>query len=96
MPKKTKREKIIADYRKKLQRVQQLHPSSPVRTNPSSSPPKLINTFSFTARAHTSGPAARSDSETELAYIKHDLAKTLMLAMLAIAGEFALFWFWKG
>lgn len=85
MPKKTKREKIIADYRKKLQRVQQLHQSSSVPTNPSS----------FTARTHTSISAARSDRETELAYIKHDLAKTLMLATLAIAGEVALFWFWK-
>ncbi|MBI5619869.1 hypothetical protein HY950_02820, partial [Candidatus Gottesmanbacteria bacterium] len=36
MPKKTKREKIIADYRKKLQLVQQLHltPSTPTTQSP--------------------------------------------------------------
>lgn len=95
MPKKTKREKIIADYRKKLQRVQQLQESSPASLSPSSSTQAPVNTYRFITRTQTSLQSTGSGTETELVYIKRDLMKTLLLAGLAIGGELALFWFWK-
>ncbi|MEK7129603.1 MAG: hypothetical protein AAB803_01165 [Patescibacteria group bacterium] len=95
MPKKTKREKIIADYRKKLQRVQQLQESSPTSANPSPGIQAPVNTYRFITRTQTSLPASKAAAESELIYIKHDLTKTLLLASLAIGGELALFWFWK-
>ncbi|MCL4359861.1 hypothetical protein M1555_01215 [Patescibacteria group bacterium] len=98
MPKKTKKEKIIAEYRRKLQQVGHTMQSSPVTPSerPLPSKPQETDTglhFRF-RQHHTSAPgvqAAQTDM-TELRSIKLDLLKTCILAGAAVAIEFMLYW----
>lgn len=85
MPKKTRREKIIADYRKKLNRILEAPSQQSVSpyqiTNQHASKQNLADHLTLDA--------------TELSAIKRNIAKTVLLAGLAVAGEIALYWFWK-
>ena len=83
MPKKTKKEKIIADLRRKLQ-DQPAHRSAP--------PQSAVADISYTlpAKKQQAKQEAVNDLE-QLQVMKQDLVKTLILATLAIGIEFALF-----
>jgi len=85
MPKKTRREKIIADYRNKLRLSRDVHPhpvSAPASLQPTRpSLPKQTAAFALDAK--------------EFSAIKGNLIKTVLLATIAIAVEFGLFWWWK-
>ena len=77
MPKKTRREKIIADSRNKLQVVQG-------------------NLYQFNEHSSSSIQVTDQPEQTaELAQIKRDLTKTILLAIAAFTTEVSLFWFWK-
>jgi len=84
MPKKTRREKIIADYRKKLLFIHEAPHPQPVPG-------------SYQLAAHhviKQDPTLALDTR-ELSAIKRDIVKTVLLATIAIAAEVALHWFWK-
>ncbi len=81
MPKKTRREKIIADYRKKLQRL----PEVPHHLS--------MSVLPLTRESVSTHQLALDPNE--LSAIKQNIVKTVLLATLAIAGEIALYWFWK-
>ena len=94
MPKKTKREKIIADYRKKLQLIEakSLQSLSPItKQQHSGASYKIAPQPSSVSHKQ----ATLALDEKELRSITRDLIKTVALAGIAIAGELALYWFWK-
>ena len=89
MPKKSRREKMLADIRRRARSERVLSvpaPQSPIQNHSA--------TFQFTARQQ---PAVQTISTTvdsgELVAIKKDLTKTAILSVLAISAEFILFWF---
>jgi len=74
MPKKTKREKIIAEYRRKLTSIRETVPAStPYVYQPKSSASSNATAFQPMDQA-----------------IRRDLIKTLILASIAIGGEIVL------
>lgn len=77
MPKKSKKEKILADLRRK------------VRTEQSSVSP----TFQFQMKKGQVAPVQTRNPQqsSELTAIKRDLSKTFILAALAIAAELIIF-----
>ncbi|MEK7543441.1 MAG: hypothetical protein AAB557_01090 [Patescibacteria group bacterium] len=90
MPKKTKKEKIIAQYRRKLQGLHETVPASTVlkqstrlTQTPSSSP------FVYQAKTNDSHGTVTAIQPIDQA-IRKDLVKTLMLAAIAIGGEIVL------
>ena len=86
MPKKTRREKIIADYRNKLRLIHDVHP------------PPISATASFQSTTHHPLPkhsATVALDPKENSAIRRDLVKTVLLATIAIAAEFGLYWYWK-
>lgn len=83
MPKKSKKEKILAD-RRRLARVAQVQPASP------SFQFQLADIPSFESKS-SSGQSVK-----ELSAVKRDLTKTFILAALAIAVEVAIYWFGRG
>lgn len=101
MPKKTKKEKIIAEYRRRIQSMAnrpavsksfEKAVSENVKTSPTESPtsvyrltPKTINL------PRTASPVTASDV-VDLAAIRHDLTKTVLLAAITVAIEFGLYW----
>lgn len=91
MPKKTKKEKIIAQYRRKLQHFHantsvEASQISPLQDSQraSSSPP-----FAFHATMHASQNAGADIQPMDQA-IHASLIKTLLLAFIAIGSEVAL------
>lgn len=92
MPKKSKREKILADVRRRVrtERVLSVSPSvSPIHEH--------AKTFRFTLSDKAKPQEAPLPVNTsELTAIKKDLTKTIVLATVAIAAEVALYWFGKG
>jgi hypothetical protein len=91
MPKKSKREKILADIRRRVRTEHVLTSASmpsPIREHES--------TFHFTAPVGTKTLDAVSVTTSELVAIKKDLTKTVILAGIAITAELALFWFGRG
>jgi hypothetical protein len=81
MPKKTKKEKIIADLRRRLQDQPTQLPKQPAVSDISYRlPPKKQ-----VAKVET------TDDTAQLLLIKKDLVKTLILTVLAIGIEFVLF-----
>lgn len=78
MPKKTKREKVIAEYHRKLSGVD-LHPK------------KMVQPYTY-AYSNTIQPPDSSTDSTQLYdhSIRRDLIKTLILAVAAIGGEIGL------
>ena len=90
MPKKSKKEKILADLRRRARTEQSLTTRIPTLVKEETSP-----TFRFRVKkeveppVHTPGP----QQTTELAAIKRDLYKTFILAAMAIAAEVIIYWF---
>ncbi len=87
MPKKTKKAKLIAEYRRKLQ---SLH-SAPAQTLPQTQSIPSHEVFTFPVVT----PKIQSSSiitlqETESRAIKKDLTKTLIIVSLFIVFEFWL------
>lgn len=88
MPKKSKREKMLADIRRRVrtERVLTVPAAvSPIKTQPS--------TFQFTMANSSKRQEAPPANNSELIAIKRDLTKTVVLALVAIAVELVLFWF---
>lgn len=77
MPKKTKKEKIIAEYRRKLSTIRASVPAAPARFMADHTAPLLVS------------QAATSVQSVNRA-IRRDLVRTILLATIAIAGEVAL------
>lgn len=77
MPKKTKRQKILADQRRQQTTIS-LETSSPVSFQFQSIPAK------------TKSPATENDSE--LIAVRADIMKTLFLAGIAIGVELIVYW----
>lgn len=91
MPKKSKREKILAEARRRVRTEHVLTAS------PAPSPiAEHTHTFQFKAPSLQGIPARTGTSDgTELTAIKKDLSKTIILAGIAIAAELVLYWFGK-
>ncbi len=89
MPKKTKKQKILAERRRK-----NITPliSYSLQTNKISEP-TVQPAFSFqpSQQIHHSQPQVETDT-TELPVIKHDLMKTLILAFIAFSIEIGIYW----
>lgn len=89
MPKKTKKEKIIAEYRRRI--------ASTINTQATTTAPTLLsanpvaNTFHF-APVQSLNSRLTFDSSTELKTIKADLRKTVFLSAIAILIELILSW----
>jgi hypothetical protein len=79
MPKKTKRQKILARERRHIP----LPTSSPVA-------------FHFQEPATPSSPIVPSGDREELIFIKKDLTKTLILALIAICIELGVYRMLRG
>lgn len=77
MPKKTKREKIIAEYHRKLSGLDE-HPNEAAKP-----------TYTFKSSVQPS-ITVKEETQTYDLSIKKDLVKTLILAAFAIGGEIAL------
>jgi|GEM_PF-1389545 len=95
MPKKTKKAKLIAEYRRKLQQLEG-HPIQST-TNPSPEPVSSISYSGYTLPKTVSKQESPSSVTlalpiNEFTGIKKDLIKTLIVICLFFSVEFAL---WK-
>ncbi|MCX6793960.1 MAG: hypothetical protein NTY06_02540 [Candidatus Gottesmanbacteria bacterium] len=89
MPKKSKKEKIIADLRRRVQTQQSLTTHIPTLVKEETSP-----TFRFQLKKEAKEPVQHVQQNlSELTAIKRDLSKTFILATLAIAAEVIIYWF---
>lgn len=89
MPKKSKREKIIAEQKRKRHT---LTPVTPQVFMDSAVQQASIFKFQLNKK-HIAPPVEKIYSDqTELTAIKHDLTKTLILAFVAVSIELALYW----
>ena len=86
MPHKTKKRKIIADYRKRLQELQYNKPAITLSIAPAKKQEKSIDQPAMTRK--DLNPEFLSKQKL---YIKKDLTKTLVLSVLAIFAEFVLY-----
>jgi hypothetical protein len=84
MPKKTKREKMLADRRHSFVQPLEINPSIPAGSSPSSA-------FQFRATTAKTHAHAHTDTQ-ELRAIQLDITKTIILAVAALAIEFAVYW----
>lgn len=95
MPKKTRREKILADLHKK-QRLNHLFSSNPQINEPvvvdSATQNPQTYRFDF-IKSTRSVPTQSSLHAPGLSAIRRDLTKTIFLALVALACEFFLYWF---
>jgi hypothetical protein len=92
MPKKSKKEKILADIRRRAHTEQSLTAHIPSLVKEETSP-----TFRFQVKKEATTPARKhiQENTTELTAIKRDLYKTFILATMAIAAEVIIYWFSK-
>jgi hypothetical protein len=87
MPKKTKKEKILAKQRRLVSpSVVSSSASTPIENQP------VKSTFTFNASHSGTTRKLTNDDAIELGVIKHDLAKTLIIASIAIAFELSVYW----
>jgi hypothetical protein len=88
MPKKSKKEKILADLRRRVRTEQSLTTHIPTLVKEEAAP-----TFRFQLKKETRAPVGQSirQNTTELTAIKRDLSKTFILAALAIAAELIIY-----
>jgi hypothetical protein len=93
MPKKSKKEKIIAEQKRKLF-TRTILPS-PVDGYSAVQQPTVFQ-FQLKNKTHTSTGDTVYRDKTELITIKHDLTKTVTLALIALGIEVALYWFSRG
>lgn len=90
MPKKTRKEKIIAQYRRKLQGLHETAPASTVlKQSARLEHPPFSSPFVYQAKTNDSHSAVIAIQPIDQA-IRKDLVKTLMLAAIAIGGEVVL------
>lgn len=89
MPKKSKKEKILADYRRKIQTQQSLTAHIPTLVKEDTTP-----NFQFRVKNEAPKSAQQfNENTTELVAIKRDLSKTFILATLAIGAEIVIYLF---
>ena len=89
MPKKSRKEKIIADLRRRVQTQQMLTTHIPTLVKEETSP-----TFRFQLKKEDAVPPQQQvvgQNPSELTAIKRDLYKTCILATLAIAAEVVIY-----
>lgn len=88
MPKKSKKEKILADLRRRVRTEQSLTTQIPTLVKEEAAP-----TFRFQLKKETRAPVGQPirQNTTELTAIKRDLSKTFILAALAIAAELIIY-----
>lgn len=89
MPKKTKREKIQAEKRRHLSYVAS---STPLSQN---KPATIVSPQTFTFQTSDTTPAYHdvASDRQELTIIRHDLLKTIILAIIAIGIELGIYWY---
>jgi hypothetical protein len=88
MPKKSKKEKILADMRRRAPTQQSLTTHIPALVKEEASP-----TFRFQLNKKTAAPVwLPQQNSSELTAIKRDLSKTFILACLAILAEIIIYW----
>ena len=89
MPKKTKREKLLADKHRHMSL------SSPSYSSISPSPAVNVQsqTFSYHASEMKVSQKAVKEDNVELSIIRHDLLKTIILAIIAIGIELGTYWY---
>ena len=90
MPKKSKKEKILADLRRRVRTEQSLTTHIPTLVKEETSP-----AFRFQLKKEADVPVREQvqQNSSELTAIKRDLYKTFILATLAIATEVIIYWF---
>jgi hypothetical protein len=90
MPKKSKKEKILADIRRRVHTEQTLTTQIPTLVKEEVAP-----AFRFQAKKEAIAPTRtqKPQQSSELSAIKSDLYKTFILAALAIAAEIIIYWF---
>lgn len=99
VPKKTKKEKIIAELRRKLETVEVKHENMEHRTWNIEHKDKNLDKidsggdFSLPTINNTQPKNQASSVQFPTSYIFHDLRKTFFLAGLAISFEFIVYWF---
>ena len=86
MPKKTKKEKIIAQRRRRNIPALRFDDNQSILDRPNSS-----NSYSFTTNQQKKANELHVQNDTELLANKNDLLKTLILAGIAISVEFILY-----
>lgn len=88
MPKKSKKEKIIADLRRRVRTEQTLTAHIPTLVKEETAP-----TFRFQVKQEGTVPVHTGDPQqaSELTAVKKDLSKTFILAVLAIAAEVIIY-----
>ncbi len=94
MPKKTRREKIIAQYRRKLGAIPQ---SVPVEQRTEKSKEEKTNAVTYSIPVHTKAAdthtAVMTPSEVQsFAEVKKDLVRTLLLVAIMLGAELVV---WK-
>ncbi|MBI4065315.1 hypothetical protein HY409_03015 [Candidatus Gottesmanbacteria bacterium] len=95
MPKKTKKEKIAAEYHRSTQKV--IHTiSSTQKIIPAEQEFVSHNSFQFLPKVGlTPFTKTQSDHIDDLLVIRHDMKKTLILATIAITFEFGLYFYMR-
>ena len=92
MPKKTKKEKIIAEYRRKLQTVQFVNPKTEFTNHLFKQTPQQQPLAHIAPLPVLSTKPLTPENTSEIIAIKHDLIKTLILASIAITIELLLYY----
>jgi len=99
MPKKTKKEKLIAEYRRKLQSLPQLSQTSPLGDEIKPSQRDIHTSSSYTLQTppqpkhvHEVSSVLTPDQQQEFSAIRKDLNWTLILVALMLSVEFGI---WK-
>lgn len=96
MPKKTKKEKLLAELRRNSTRedvsksLSEQPPQQSILQKP-----KTDGSYRFISRTIHPAPIVTSFETNELHAIRKDLMKTLVLSLVAFAGELALYWRWE-
>jgi hypothetical protein len=100
MPKKTKREKILAEYRKKIKQIQQIQLNQDVTTNNKKIPVPATNTVpigkpitSVITTPQKTLAYQESEYDKLLAkFTSQDLRKTFFITLFIIALEFFIYY----
>ncbi len=95
MPKKTKREKILAEIRRTSHHtasVSLVHEKHSINNSEHLPNDGL---FRFQAQVAELSPTVKTEQTAELIAIRKGLLKTLILSLFAFAGELALYWRWE-
>ncbi len=96
MPKKTKKEKLLAEHRRNSVR-EEISKSSSIQPSQRNVVQKttIDGSYHFMSKTMNSVSMPTSFETNELHAIRRDLFKTLALSLIAFAGELALYWHWE-